>query len=353
MNYEVYRNTTLGNTLQECLDEMIQTNQITERLANRVLKEFDKSVNNALATRVKTRYTFKGTLGTYRFCDNVWTLLFRQIEFKESQQDKIVAKNVKFVACDGKILSTVVSKSDSKPAAQVKLHASVCIERMPVITCDMNDLENRYSNLINEINVRRSLLSNHELRHLKDLERAKKKRDKDDEQDLVIETAVDYEDKQLKQLESFQFAKRKTSRGFDKEIAETDNKKLLLQNIDNILDKKLILLVSEPNSSVWQLPIVELNLEDASLRQTAERAVRGLNEKLEVDFMGNAPVGLYKFKKDSLVEKQYFFKAHYKSGAQHLASSKFDFVWIRKDELKDFIKNKDYLACLNNFILDF
>lgn len=119
MNYEVYRNTTLGNTLQESLDEMIQvfwkniklvkfdnfffkTNQITERLANRVLKEFDKSINNALASRVKTRYTFKGTLSTYRFCDNVWTLLFRQIEFKESQQDKIIAKNVKFVACDGK-----------------------------------------------------------------------------------------------------------------------------------------------------------------------------------------------------------------------------------------------------------
>ena len=71
-------------------------------MGNRVLKEFDKSINNALATRVKTRYNFKGTLSTYRFCDNVWTLLFKQIEFKESQQDKIVACNVKFVACDGK-----------------------------------------------------------------------------------------------------------------------------------------------------------------------------------------------------------------------------------------------------------
>lgn len=71
-------------------------------MSTRVLKEFDKSINNALATRVKTRYNFKGTLSTYRFCDNVWTLLFKTIEFKESQQDKIVAHNVKFVACDGK-----------------------------------------------------------------------------------------------------------------------------------------------------------------------------------------------------------------------------------------------------------
>jgi hypothetical protein len=51
--------------------------------------------------------------------------------------------------------------------------------------------------------------------------------------------------------------------------------------------------------------------------------------------------------------KYYFFKAQYKSGAQFLAASKIDFVWIRKDEIKDFIKNKDYLECLHNFILDF
>ena len=57
-------------------------------MGNRILKEFDKSINNALATRVKTRYNFKGTLNTYRFCDNVWTLLFKQIEFKENQQEK-------------------------------------------------------------------------------------------------------------------------------------------------------------------------------------------------------------------------------------------------------------------------
>ncbi|CAF0805276.1 unnamed protein product [Brachionus calyciflorus] len=253
-----------------------------------------------------------------------------------------------------KFLGTVVdSKTEPLKALSTKLYASVCVERMPIITCDMNDLENRYSNLINEINVRRSLLSNHELRHLKDLERAKKKKGNDDEQELVIETAVDYEDKQLKQLKSFNFTKRNTSAEFDKENAQNPNKKLLLQNIDYILDKKLILLVSEPNSSVWQLPKVDVSLNDVSLRQTAERAIRDLNEKLEVDFLGNAPVGVFKSKQDSLIEKQYFFKAQYKSGAQFLASSKFDFVWIRKDELKDFIKNKDYLECLNNFILDF
>lgn len=52
---------------------------------------------------------------------------------------------------------------------KVRLFAAVCVERMPVITSEMNDLEKRYSNLINEMNIRRSYLSDHELRHLKDM----------------------------------------------------------------------------------------------------------------------------------------------------------------------------------------
>lgn len=61
------------------------------------------------------------------------------------------------------------SQTDLKSGTKWSLFASVCIERPPIITCDVNDLENRYSNLINELNVRKSLLSDHELRHLKDL----------------------------------------------------------------------------------------------------------------------------------------------------------------------------------------
>jgi len=101
MSYEIYRETTLGNTLKETLDELVQSSQISDRLANRVLREFDKSISNSLASRVKTRLSFRGTLNTYRFCDNVWTLLFNDIEFRDGQ-DTIRASNVKFVAMDGK-----------------------------------------------------------------------------------------------------------------------------------------------------------------------------------------------------------------------------------------------------------
>lgn len=140
MSYQLYRNTTLGNTLQESLDELIQVRltkfpamavadtqhllllqrrknlsinfhicfwlfqygQITPQLAFKVLLQFDKCINSALSQRVKARVTFKANkLNTYRFCDNVWTLMLNDVEFREVHEFAKVDK-VKIVACDGK-----------------------------------------------------------------------------------------------------------------------------------------------------------------------------------------------------------------------------------------------------------
>ena len=101
MSYQLYRNTTLGHTLQESLDELIQCSQITPQLALKVLLQFDKAINNALANRVKNRIQLKGKLNTYRFCDNVWTFVLNNVDFREVQEFAKCDK-VKIVACDGK-----------------------------------------------------------------------------------------------------------------------------------------------------------------------------------------------------------------------------------------------------------
>ncbi|XP_050438712.1 transcription initiation factor IIA subunit 2 [Adelges cooleyi] len=112
MAYQLYRNTTLGNTLQESIDEMIQFGQITPALGMKILLQFDKAVNNSLATRVKSKITFKaGKMDTYRFCDNVWTFMLSDVEFKETQEMAKVEK-LKIVACDGKSVTEETSKKN-------------------------------------------------------------------------------------------------------------------------------------------------------------------------------------------------------------------------------------------------
>lgn len=42
-----------------------------------------------------------GKLSTYRFCDNVWTFMLNDVEFRDVHEMAKVEK-VKIVACDGK-----------------------------------------------------------------------------------------------------------------------------------------------------------------------------------------------------------------------------------------------------------
>ncbi|KFO87503.1 Transcription initiation factor IIA subunit 2, partial [Buceros rhinoceros silvestris] len=49
--YQLYRNTTLGNSLQESLDELIQSQQITPQLALQVLLQFDKAIPTPVGAR--------------------------------------------------------------------------------------------------------------------------------------------------------------------------------------------------------------------------------------------------------------------------------------------------------------
>uniref|UniRef100_A0A1D5Q9P6 Transcription initiation factor IIA gamma chain n=1 Tax=Macaca mulatta TaxID=9544 RepID=A0A1D5Q9P6_MACMU len=66
MAYQLYRNAALGNSLQVILDELIQS-----------------------------------FLNTYRFCDNLWTFVLNDVEFREVTELTKVDE-AKIVDCDGK-----------------------------------------------------------------------------------------------------------------------------------------------------------------------------------------------------------------------------------------------------------
>jgi len=113
MSYQLYRNTTLGHTLQEALDELMQMQMLSPNLALRVLLQFDKSINSALSNRVRQKVNFKAEiLNTYRFCDNVWTLMLNNVEFRDLPELTRVDR-VKIVACDAKASNPIASNPDN------------------------------------------------------------------------------------------------------------------------------------------------------------------------------------------------------------------------------------------------
>lgn len=107
-HHQVYRQTTLGITLQAALDEIIAREKLPEHLAGRCMIQFDRCLSNAFKNKVKTILTFKSAhLKTYRYCDSIWTLIFEDTEFRNVQETIRVDK-LKIVACDGRSVRSVM-----------------------------------------------------------------------------------------------------------------------------------------------------------------------------------------------------------------------------------------------------
>ncbi|KAF7872796.1 uncharacterized protein EAF02_008867 [Botrytis sinoallii] len=101
--YELYRRSSIGMSLTDTLDDLISERRIEPQLAMKILANFDRSITEVLADKVKARLTFKGHLDTYRFCDEVWTFLIKDVTFKmENSSQSVTADKVKIVSCNSK-----------------------------------------------------------------------------------------------------------------------------------------------------------------------------------------------------------------------------------------------------------
>ncbi|EHA52166.1 Transcription initiation factor IIA small chain (TFIIA 13.5 kDa subunit) [Pyricularia oryzae] len=101
--YELYRRTSLGICLTDALDDLITNDRINPQLAMKILANFDRVVAETLQEKVKARLQFKGALDNYRFCDDVWTFVIKNINFKlDGGNQTIQADKVKIVSCNAK-----------------------------------------------------------------------------------------------------------------------------------------------------------------------------------------------------------------------------------------------------------
>lgn len=98
--YELYRNSSVGETLIDTIDDLINDGRIEPQLAMKILAKFDKAIADTLSEKVKSRLTFKGHLETYRFCDDVWTFLVKNVNFKCEGGLEFQSEKVKIVSCN-------------------------------------------------------------------------------------------------------------------------------------------------------------------------------------------------------------------------------------------------------------
>jgi len=107
MAYALYRGTRLGLALQEALGELEEFEQISPSVKSAVLRKFDETITDKLENEVDTSLLLKADrLWSFRFCDSVWQLLLKNVEFLTVSGQSIVKVDgkVKIVACDARKL---------------------------------------------------------------------------------------------------------------------------------------------------------------------------------------------------------------------------------------------------------
>ncbi|KAK9895130.1 transcription initiation factor IIA, gamma subunit [Cystobasidium minutum MCA 4210] len=100
--YQLYRRSSIGMSLTDALDELIESGHIAPHLARKVVEEFDKAASQTFSTQLKNKCTSKAKLQTYRLCDEVWTFSLRDAMFKLDGGETVGPINkVKIVAQKG------------------------------------------------------------------------------------------------------------------------------------------------------------------------------------------------------------------------------------------------------------
>lgn len=235
------------------------------------------------------------------------------------------------------------------------LVSAVCLERYPKIVPLQTELEAKFKANLQRIELEHSVLCDHELKHLDDLEKKKQKEQESESQSVQkLETsgmkeekltAVDLEDGWNKEALSYTEISRETD-------ADKEND---LRSLNRKLDKKLFLVVKQKldNFEQWILPQGDNVLEE-SMRETAERTLGQVcGDNMESTFLGNAPCGYYKHKfsktyKEKLSangQKIFFFRAEHSTGDVTLGDHISDYKWLTVEEMKDYLTPEYYKKC--------
>eukprot|EP00088_Acartia_fossae_P043961 TRINITY_DN4654_c0_g1_i2.p1 TRINITY_DN4654_c0_g1~~TRINITY_DN4654_c0_g1_i2.p1 ORF type:complete len:275 (+),score=67.65 TRINITY_DN4654_c0_g1_i2:118-942(+) len=245
--------------------------------------------------------------------------------------------------------------AQAQPAPAWDLFAVVCLERPPVIVPPLSKMETDMLNLLKEKEFENSFMSDHEMRHMRDLERAQKKgKEPTDEvlDESAMITALDMEDKWKTEAETFTPASIPE--------VEADNKKSMLRCLDRPV--RLCVNTKFGDNTYWGLPEAK-RIDGESMRQTAERAVQETcGDRLNFKILGNAPLSFYKkkypkkYQTESAVGAKFFiFKGYvinrdgalWQDVSLKLGENCVDYNWLTYEELLDRTEHKESRALYN------
>lgn len=274
-----------------------------------------------------------------------------------------------------------------------KIFAGLCIRRPAVVTPQLSPLQRQIQEFFAEVEVQRSHLSAHEVRHRNDLEHMAKMAQENQESKQSTtrhQTSRDNAAASLLTAKDMELVWEAAAKEFWKELGSVPQSEGVNESASigernetgvtstatawRKLDRILILLTRQRlgKSFNWGLPVVEVT-GTSTLRSAAEDLARVLlPPEAQCMIVGNAPVAVHKYayRIDEGKEKgrkqgvqMYFLNAYVNKlwhGENVRAEEALDgrsgeanFAWTCIEEMDDFITDKQFLRRLRTFIVEY
>ncbi|KAF2898318.1 hypothetical protein ILUMI_07861 [Ignelater luminosus] len=254
---------------------------------------------------------------------------------------KLIENSSKHILTRGFCSSVTADKWD--------LITAVCLERKPILTPPLNDLEQNFKSLLSQLEYEHSLKSNHEVRHEHEIKQQELLKKGDTDADIAMkETAQDLLDAWNDELSKFTFGSTITE----------DDKSNNVKSLNRKLNKHLVLLVKHKLGKETHFLLPQRIRQDGeALRQTAERVLQETCPDVKARFYSNAPSGFYKYKYPKHVQEEnkavgakvFIYLARHCKG--QLSDKGPEFKWLDRIELKKEL-NPNYHHSVSQFLID-
>ena len=99
MSLALYRQSTLGNSLFEVLQELQNEKKISETMLKKTMEVFDKSICDEISKVNKSRATIKATITSFKNCDDIWIFYGKDATVK-TDKENLTSNKLKIITCD-------------------------------------------------------------------------------------------------------------------------------------------------------------------------------------------------------------------------------------------------------------
>ena len=99
MSLTLYRQSKLGKTLMEVLQELQKEKKISEQMSSKVLEIFDRSICEEISTIKKQKATIKAKVTSFKNCDDIWIFYSKDAIITNDKKHTQCSK-LKIIACD-------------------------------------------------------------------------------------------------------------------------------------------------------------------------------------------------------------------------------------------------------------